>query len=229
MFILHEYEDKESLIIQLACTITEKLRAALNKKNVVSIALAGGKTPQPLFEALSFSDIEWSRVVILPTDERLVAETDIRSNTGLIKRTLLKNRATSGKVLSFAQNNETRTIFLRTLSEQIKSLMPIDICILGMGEDFHIASIFPDSDRLEEALNIQGKEVLLPISSPTAYEPRLTLTSYALKSALNRHLLIIGEQKRLALKEALNMKTEKEAPVRSILFDKTTTNIHYAC
>ena len=107
--------------------------------------------------------------------------------------------------------------------------MPIDICILGMGEDFHIASIFPDSDRLEEALSIEGKEVMLPISSPSVSEPRLTLTSYVLKSALNRHLLIIGEQKRLALKEALNMKTEKEAPVRSILFDKITTNIHYAC
>ena len=227
MFIVNEYQDKNSLINKLATIIAKKLKVALNKKDIVSLALAGGTTPLPLFKALSFCDIEWNRVVVLPTDERLVAETDDRSNTGMIKRGLLRNFADSGKLISFVPTENKRTTFLRDLSAKIKNIMPIDVCVLGMGEDFHIASIFPDADRLEEALSVESNEVGLPINSTSAGEARLTLTSHALKSVLSRHLLIVGEQKRRALEVALSMQTEKEAPVRSILFDKSKTNIHY--
>jgi 6-phosphogluconolactonase len=228
MFIVNEYQDKNSLINKLATIIAKKLKVALNKKDIVSLALAGGTTPLPLFKALSFCDIEWNRVVVLPTDERLVAETDDRSNTGMIKRGLLRNFADSGKLISFVPTDNKRTTFLRDLSAKIKNIMPIDVCVLGMGEDFHIASIFPDADKLEEALSVESNEVVLPINSTSAGEARLTLTSLVLKSVLSRHLLIVGEQKRRALEVALSMQTEKEAPVRSILFDKSKTNIHYA-
>ena len=228
MFVVNEYQDKISLISELAKIIAKKLKVALDKKEIVSLALAGGTTPLPLFKALSFCDIQWNRVVIFPTDERLVAETDARSNTGMIRSGLLRNLAAGGKLISFAPNNEKRKTFLRNLSEQIKNIMPIDVCVLGMGEDFHIASIFPDADRLEEALSAETNEVVLPMNSPSAGEERLTLTSLVLKSVLSRHLLIVGEQKRRALEVALNMPTENEAPVRSILFDKSKTNIHYA-
>ena len=223
MFVVNEYQDKISLISELAKIIAKKLKVALDKKEIVSLALAGGTTPLPLFKALSFCDIQWNRVVIFPTDERLVAETDARSNTGM-----MRNLAAGGKLISFAPTNEERKTFLRDLSEQIKNIMPIDVCVLGMGEDFHIASIFPDADRLEEALSAETNEVVLPMNSPSAGEERLTLTSLVLKSVLSRHLLIVGEQKRRALEVALNMPTENEAPVRSILFDKSKTNIHYA-
>jgi 6-phosphogluconolactonase len=115
-----------------------------------------------------------------------------------------------------------------TLSKRLKRVLPIDVCVLGMGTDMHTASIFPDADRLEDALNMYSDYILLPIISPSIPEARLTLTARILLQSSNLHLLVTGLSKKTALQKALEAPSEKVAPVRSVLLNNSETSIHYA-
>jgi 6-phosphogluconolactonase len=94
--------------------------------------------------------------------------------------------------------------------------------LLGMGADMHTASIFPGADQLDLALN--GDDRLVAMRAPGAPEPRITLSAKVLKSAMSRHIVIIGAEKREALERARHL-TPEEAPVAAVLNGAT---VHWA-
>ena len=195
---------------------------------MTALALAGGQTPEPLFETLSKSNIDWEKVTVIPTDERIVSKQTNRSNTQLIRKLLLKNCAGEAKMLKLNDNSDKLRTKLKNLSHEIKIILPIDVCVLGMGNDMHTASIFPDSDQIDSVLNISTNEVLMRITSPSVPEARLTLTSKVLKAAKQNHLLFTGTNKLTAFQNALKAPNEHVAPVRLALFGYNTTHVHYA-
>ena len=94
--------------------------------------------------------------------------------------------------------------------------------LLGMGADMHTASIFPEADQLDAALN--GTDSLVAMRAPGAPEPRITLSAKVLKGAMCRHIVIIGDEKRAALDKARHLKPH-EAPVAAVLSGST---VHWA-
>jgi 6-phosphogluconolactonase len=86
----------------------------------------------------------------------------------------------------------------------------------------HTASIFPGADNLDAALT--GEVILVPMRAPGAPEPRVTLSAAVLSGAIERHLVIIGPEKREALERARTL-TPQEAPVAAIL---KGTVVHWA-
>ena len=224
-----EYQDREVLMDAVAFDVSEELKSLLTIKDRVTLAVPGGSTPQPFFYKLSSIRLDWSRVLVIPTDERFVPETSALSNTGLIKTALLQNFAKEAKILSFCKPNFSIQELAFNISDELKTLLPLDICILGMGLDMHTASIFPDADRLNDALDLKTPDVLIPIKSPSISEMRLTLTARVLRNALRRHLLITGLDKKASLDFALQSKEGWNlAPVRAVLFSDTDLKIHYA-
>ena len=208
------YPDAEMMMMDLADTLASELETSLLGNDFASLAVPGGTTPGPIFDSLCAVDLDWSRVRVMLTDERWVPETSERSNTRLLRERLLVNHAAAATYVPLYADAETPEEKLPELSEALSTLMPISVMLLGMGTDMHTASIFPGADQLDLALH--GNENLVAMRAPGAPEPRITLSAKVLKSAISRHIVIVGAEKREALEKARHLSPE-EAPVAAIL------------
>lgn len=223
-----EYKDSDSQASTLAAIVAGQLATTLAEKGRATLAVPGGTTPGAFLKALSTADIDWARVAVLLTDERFVPESSDRSNTRLLRETLLQGSAADARIVPLYMEAETPEAVLEGLSRGVANVLPLDVCVLGMGADMHTASLFPGADRLAEALDQEGKSVLLPMRAAGAPEPRLTLTARVLRQARHIHLLIRGSDKLAALRQAEQPGRVEEAPVRVILSAPTDVSVHYA-
>ncbi|MEL6685063.1 MAG: 6-phosphogluconolactonase [Pseudomonadota bacterium] len=219
---LLEYPDSEMMMMDLADTLAGELKNSLLIHERASLAVPGGTTPGPIFDSLCAADLDWARVHLMLTDERWVPETSDRSNTRLLRERLLTSRAAAATYVPLYADAETPEEKLPELAANLAPELPISVMLLGMGADMHTASIFPGADQLDRALN--GDDYLVAMRAPGAPEPRITLSASVLKSAMSRHLVIIGGEKRAALERARHLPPE-EAPVAAIL---NGTTVHWA-
>ena len=220
---LQEYPDQDMMCLALADRLASDLRRALGRRERALLVVPGGTTPGPVFDMLSDIDLEWDRIDVLPSDERWVPEDDPRSNAGLLRRRLLTGKAARARLVQLHADAETPDAALEALNGVVGPLLPIDVALLGMGADLHVASIFADADRLDEALASDAPP-LLPIRTPSAPEPRITLTMPVLKGAFSVHILITGAEKRDALARAKDLDPH-DAPVAALL---GVAQVHWA-
>lgn len=169
-----------------------------------SLVVSGGSTPGPCFERLSAEPLDWSRVTVLPSDERWVAADNPDSNVRLIKSRLLTGRATDGKVLPFFREG-IEAAQAPVLIEKDLALLaqPFSASLLGMGEDGHFASLFPDFDGLGPALDPHGKATCVMVQTAGSPHLRISLTLSALLNSVHTVLLIFGEAKRVVFETAM--------------------------
>lgn len=208
--------------------VAAQLMVAIALRGRATLAVPGGTTPGPFLTLLSKVDLDWSRVSVMLTDERFVPESSDRSNTRLLRETLLQNNAAAAILIPFYKDADTPEDVLDDLSDAISAALPLDVCVLGMGADMHTASLFPEADRLTEGLDMDSKAVLLPMRAPGAPEPRLTLTAPVLCGAEHIHILITGPAKKTALEAALVEGPASKAPIRVVLDAPTQVDVHYA-
>ncbi|WP_198662589.1 6-phosphogluconolactonase [Primorskyibacter marinus] len=220
---LIEYADREMLAIDLADKLASELRASLDSHDRVTLAVPGGTSPGPVFDALCGVRLDWARVDVMLTDERWVPEDHERSNTRLLRQRLLTDRASDARLVPLYADARQPEDVLAEIELEIKPRLPLNVVLLGMGADMHTASIFPGADRLMDALAPEAP-ILLPMRAPGAPEPRITITAHVLNGALAKHLLIFGAEKRDALEKARTLSPE-EAPIAAVLDGMT---VHWA-
>jgi|TARA_B000000475_G_scaffold229561_1_gene194720 6-phosphogluconolactonase len=147
------------------------------------IVLSGGSTPMSFYKRLSETDIKWSNYEITLSDERDVEILDPLSNEGSIK--------------AIINNNSFNRSFISLVKEGAQSRLDLiksyDLCILGMGDDGHIASIFPNMSNLSEALHHKSSLINLNDGYPDV--SRLTMTLNEINKSKQIILLIKGEKK----------------------------------
>lgn len=189
--------------LQLASTVAEFLRSRLHSEQRVSLAVSGGSTPVPFFEALSCEPLDWDRVDVLLADERWVNECDEASNTRLVKQNLLQNNAAAAHFLSIKQAGDTPEESLRAAEAQLSKLTrPLDVLILGMGNDGHTASLFPDAPELPQAMSESSRHALAVMAPPSQTHQRITLTYALMREARFTALHLKGNDKLETLKRA---------------------------
>ncbi len=218
-----DYADAEMMAINLANVLAGELRTALQSVDRVLFVVPGGTTPGPVFDALCDTHLDWDRVDVLLSDERWRPEMHIRSNTRQVRERLLTGAAAAARYLPLYAKADAPETVLAELEAGISPALPIDICLLGMGTDLHVASLIAGADRLDEALDRRAP-ILVPMRVPGAPEPRVTLSARVLNGAMSKHLVITGQAKRDAVERAWHMKPD-EAPVAAVLDGMT---VHWA-
>ena len=218
-----DYADRELLVLAVADRIASDLRQHLDHNERAAIALAGGTTPGPIFDDLCAVDLDWDRVNVMATDERWVPTDHDRSNAKLIRERLLVEMASKAKFEPFYRESLEPEAAAKAVSVVVDATCPLAVVLLGMGEDMHTASLFPGTDGLQDALSADAPALVVqrPQSQP---EPRISLSAQLLNGAINKHLVIFGESKRIAFERALGL-SAAEAPIKAVLTEAT---VHWA-
>ena len=227
----HSFTDCHAQAQALGERVSERLRNALSERGQAVLAVSGGSTPKDLFERLSREKLDWSKVQVTLVDERWVPDSDERSNARLVKSHLLQHAAASATFVPLYTGDATPEAGLAKADARINALpLPFDVVVLGMGEDGHTASFFPDGDHLAEALDMQGSARVLPMHAPDAGEPRITLTLPTLLETRALYLLVSGEKKRDVLADArLGLGAARDYPVRAVLTQQRVPVAVYWC
>jgi 6-phosphogluconolactonase len=200
----------------LAESVAEDLRAAIDQRGEATLVLCGGSTPGLFLEALSRQLVPWNKVAVTLTDERWVSTEDPASNENLIRRTLLQGDAAEARLVPLKTEAATPEAAAAEVEKRLQALArPFDVVVLGMGEDGHIASLFPGHAALSPG---PGKEKNLSLPVATQQGPaRITLSLHALLDSRRIILYFTGERKWHTYRLALGRGPVSELPVRAIL------------
>ena len=196
-------DSKSAAIARSRVLILERLHDALKQRDRFTIALAGGSTPKPLYEALSQESLPWSKIHIFWGDERYVPATDKDSNQLMARQAWLDkvdippsnihpmNTTADNPQIDAERHEAELHSFFNTRSGQFPSF---DLILLGMGDDGHTASLFPHT----EALTVRDR--LVTVGNKDG-QPRITFTVPLINQARCVMFVVAGENKRPALKE----------------------------
>jgi 6-phosphogluconolactonase len=169
-----------------------------------SLVLSGGSTPRPLYEALARSDaIDWSRVQIYWGDERSVPPDHPDSNYRMAKEALLDVVALAPanihRIPAELDPQEAAQRYEQTLRHQFSGMPRFDLVLLGMGDDGHTASLFPETAALDET-----QRLVVANFVPKLDTWRISMSAPLLNRAARVAFLVAGEKKAVPLHQVLN-------------------------
>ena len=229
---LISYSDRIQQAEQLAELVATELQGALQLKAKATAAFAGGTTPVLFFKALAKQAVDWSKVAFTLTDERQVDPSNERSNALLLTTNLLTSLQPAASFHALYQVGQTSADLPTVAAHLQQAFLPLDVIVLGMGNDGHFASLFPQAPNLAVGLDPQTPDILLEVVVPDLPEARISFSLAALLRAKHLHLLITGADKKQVLEQAqanLAASQPRQWPIEALLQqagDKLT--IHYA-
>ena len=192
---------------------------AIVSRGFAKIGLSGGSTPKPVYSMLATDQhIRWNHVSFFLVDERYVPPIHKESNTAMIQSTLLTREAAHCDLI----RPRTELILpecIRDYGEQIKKIHAPDLVILGMGDDGHIASLFPPIPP--EAFGPDA--VIHTTTDRFAIRDRISVTFPTLLRAQKRVFLITGDAKFKLLKKMQSDNEDVSMYPAQYLFDERTT------
>jgi len=161
---LESFPTLEAWAATIAGRLEETLGAAVIADGRALFAGSGGSTPSPVYARLARADIGWDRIAVTLVDERYVAEDHPESNARLIRDVLLQGPA--GKATFIPLYHSEITVD-RAAAVAARALAAaggrFDAVLLGMGEDGHICSMFPNSPTLKTLLSPMLKPTVLGV------------------------------------------------------------------
>lgn len=214
----HSCADAERQADALAQAVSGALRSALETYGKASLVVSGGRSPVAFFERLSREALDWAKIQVGLADERWVSVEHAASNEGLVRRHLLQGPAAAASFLGLYHPAPTLEDAALLADRALAELhQPIDVLVLGMGEDGHTASLFPDSPNLEAALDPRGARRCLPMQAPSVPRQRLSMSLALLASARLTLLALHGPGKLATLNQALAGESYEAMPIRAFL------------
>lgn len=199
----NKFETRADAAIAAGKRIISALHRRLETDESAAIVVSGGSTPAPVYSYMAHKELDWHRVHVLLSDERWVAADHPDSNENMLRTALERSRASYAQIASFADLSKSLEERCSELDDEIGSLpLPFTSVLLGMGDDGHFASLFPDANDLQQALDLQSPHSFVPVETASSPYPRLSMTLAALLRSDEILLLISGAEKRAVLDRA---------------------------
>ncbi len=197
---------------QLALKLAEEFKNEVEKKSDnIYISISGGSTPKIFFRELTLppfgNNIDWSKVHLFWSDERCVPPSDSESNYGMTKKNLLDFiQIPAGNIHRIMGESHPEKESVR-YSKEIDKILPsgndhfpqFDWAFLGMGEDGHTASLFPNAELLYICSNIAGVAI-----HPVSGQKRISLTERIINNSKRISFVVTGKNKASILKKILD-------------------------
>lgn len=210
--------DAQSLIEAATEQFVASARSAIAKRGVFHVALAGGSTPKGLYQKLATSpyveQIDWSRVHLFFGDERCVLPTHDDSNFKMAREAMIDHIPVPQENVHRMPTEEgvapeVAIRYGRTLADTLDGA-PLDLVLLGLGPDGHIASLFPDTD----ALDVTDRMVTsLYVEKFDSW--RATMTYPVINSA-RQVIVFIGGEAKAAIVKDITTDAVKGLPVQRL-------------
>ncbi|MBU6319416.1 MAG: 6-phosphogluconolactonase [Alphaproteobacteria bacterium] len=222
---LSVYANRKKMSAGVVVRLEQAISARLRRKKKLFIALAGGTTPAPIYTALSSRDLPWSRIAVTLTDERWRHARQRGSNERMVRSTLLRRRAARARFVSLKSPHTTPAGALGQIEQRLSSVTPLDICVLGMGADGHIASLFPGAVGLETAMKSSRRRAAAIFAYQADGSPnRITLTFGEICRSKEIFLILTGDDKLRVLKNS--MADTNVSSALSLLLARRTSPVH---
>ncbi|MFM9120425.1 MAG: 6-phosphogluconolactonase [Acidimicrobiaceae bacterium] len=203
---VHIYPTDNEAFVATTAAITELVRLGISKNQTSNVILAAGNSISKTLSLLSSFDTDWSKVNWYLADERYVdAESDLRNDkqiTEVLRSSLGVHYGQIFSPSSYLAHKEAADEY----ASRIGQVNMFDFCLLGMGNDGHVASLLPN----HQALN-SDRICCEIIDSPNPPTQRITLTLKAFAQVENRILITTGSNKSDAVAE---FTTNPKSPVR---------------
>lgn len=219
-WVEHEYADMEELVARLACQLKSVCVDAVSQRGRAFLALAGGRTPLPVYRLLAERPFPWTDLVVVPTDERCVPHEHPACNVRALREAFSGTDGLDLLSLTVPDGDPLRSE-AHANGMLCAHAEAFDAVLLGMGSDGHTASLFPGAPNLAAALDpAQSNDAMridplpLPAEAPFA---RVTLTLERLLRTRSLHLLVSGEEKRTVLRRAQRSRDPSRLPVAAVL------------
>ena len=186
-----------------AATAKRLARAVQEGGNVV---LTGGRTPKQAYQQAAKDAADWSKVELWWGDERCVPPEEENSNYGMAKKALLDNLEVAPRAVHRIKGELGKEQAAADYERELDDTQ-LDLLLLGIGPDGHIASLFPNAPTLR-----QPKRVLPAEAGLEPFVDRVTLSLPTLRSAADIVFIVAGEEKADAVRRAFMEKPGPETP-----------------
>lgn len=218
---VHIHKDPAAMAERAAHIFAASCEEAIAERGIFRVALSGGRTPVHLFRLLSRPDwverLPWEQISLFWVDERCVEPDHADSNFGMARKELLANvPATHFFRMKGEDDPEEAARNYEKLLRREFELRPgelprFDLMLMGMGEDGHTASIFPDSPLLAEK-----ERLVSDVYVPKLKSDRLTLTLPVINNSRCCMFMVTGADKHELLEKVLNVLMEPELPAQMV-------------
>ena len=178
-----------------------------------SIGLSGGNTPKIAYSMLKTDIPDLSKIIFWTVDERWISVEDENSNQSMINSIF---KETDAQIMEFEYTQESAERDASTYSKKLSdNISQFDTAILGVGEDGHIASLFPGTKALENNTDLYTSN---EVNIVTKW--RATATFKLLTEVTKVYLLVTGDNKNQILSEILN---NGSTPTNDLITNRTGT------
>lgn len=191
---MHVYSNTESLATAVTVSIAECCKNSINLQGSFHIALSGGNTPRRCYEMLSQLPLPWMNIHIYFSDERCLPVGHADRNDTMTGACLLSHVAIPSFHIHHMSSELAPEAGASAYADMLTNAPPMDLVLLGMGEDGHTASLFPENPALED------ERLAVPVfNSPKPPSERISMGYSVLNQAGKRIVMAVGEGKKKAL------------------------------
>ena len=220
-----KFPDAGAVVEALAGHVVSDVRKTLGRQAFYRWALAGGSTPGLLYRRLVQPDvagsIDWRRIHLFWSDERCVQSGDPQSNYRMAKEFFLDHvpiAADNIFPIDGTLNPErSATTYAATLGDE-----PLDLVLLGMGDDGHTASLFPDTPSLREECR-----TVIATLSPRPPIHRISLSLRTINAARRVMFLVLGNHKAVRIAQVMDQQGRPDAILPAAMVNPGRGALHW--
>lgn len=203
------YPDIQDLISGFTDYATTVLNRTLTKQPQASLVVPGGNTPRYFLPELAKCPLSWDRIAVTLSDERWVDTDHEESNERLVRENLLVHLPDNTNFVGLKTSHSSPANAIDEIEQRLNTLhTPLSLTVLGLGEDGHIASLFPGTNIAKQ----ETTHHCVAVDQPCAPSARISLSLSLLTNSEHIAFVVVGDQKRQLL-DQLHIKENPKLPI----------------